>query len=93
MYGLFIFEQITAQVVVYVNGLAFENPCKMSTSAETRTSRATYILAKIQGTVMLFYSLYYLGMIVPAKVFSSIRVPLLRLSDRNKFRRQHNNLL
>jgi hypothetical protein len=73
MYWFFIAAQTSTSFVVYVTGSSLDNPCDRSKLSPSLT---WFVINKIQASVLLFHSIYYLQIQLRAK-FEGIDVPLI----------------
>lgn len=86
MYRGFVLQQIVVSVTAYIEGLSTTFPCDLSLKPKDRSQ---FFLRKAQSSVQLFFSLFFLGKLLSAKIFSpSIETPLLKLSDSGRFVRE-----
>lgn len=84
MYRIFVLVQMVKSAIFYVTGLAFDSPCGQ-TQLMGSNPRVSFLLGKIQNAVLLFFSLYFLTLLVKIKVLEGVNIPIIRLSDANRF--------
>jgi hypothetical protein len=84
MYYLFIFQQLLSAVTLYIIGLSMDSPCDRALIERSNTP-AIFLLRKAQNAVLLFHSLHYVSIIVGVKLFEGVKVPMVKLSDKDRF--------
>jgi hypothetical protein len=82
MYAFFLLLQSFSLATNYIEGRALDAPCSPPLHA---TSAGLFLLRKAQNAVLLFFSLFLLGLLVKIKAIEGIKVPILRLSDEGRF--------
>jgi hypothetical protein len=86
MYRFFIFQQMCVSVTAYVEGLAFADPCNRQRTLSDSSQRITFVVSKLQNAVFLFFSLYFLGLLVTFKILTSITTPIIKFSNDDRFK-------
>jgi hypothetical protein len=84
IYRLFCVHQTAFMGTSYVVGLAHDTPCGLYTPVGSNP-KTTFFVGKLQNMVQLFFSLHFLSLIFTIKFLSGIAVPILKLSDKDKF--------
>lgn len=77
MFLLFILSQLFSAFVNYVIGSSLDNPCDRS---KLSSSTTWFIVNKIQASVLVLHSIYYLQVLIRVKLFEGITVPIINFS-------------
>lgn len=78
MYGLFLFSQAYTFATSYIIGSSLEAPCDKTKMAR---SPWLYVINKIQSSIILFHSLYYMQLLFRVKAYEGLSVPIVNFSE------------
>ncbi len=78
----FFFVVFFNAVASYIRALAFASPCR---KRDTKTTPAAFVADKLQTQVLLFFSIMVVTTIFDIKVRGGVSVPVLNLSDEDRF--------
>jgi hypothetical protein len=81
----FVFLQIATAAVAYVDTLALDSPCDTSNLLSGSNPSLSFLVSKVMNNLVLFFSLYFLGLLVTTKIFTGIKVPIIKFSNQGRF--------